>query len=84
MIKQLNPPIPLSTPKGDGLAWAMIDYGVEHNLMWVVAIDSTGEIWTYDNSQVRAQKNITMGRFNKPTPFGEYQPGTVLLHQANS
>jgi hypothetical protein len=62
MITQLNPPIPLSTPKGDGLAWFLIDYGAEHNLMWVVAIDETGEIWTFENPKVRAQKNITMGR----------------------
>lgn len=62
MICQLNPPIPMSTPKGNGLAWALIDYGAEHHLMWVVAIDETGEIWTFPNPEVRAQKNITMGR----------------------
>ena len=62
MITQLNPPIPLNTPKGSGLAWVLIDYGPEHNLMWVVAIDDTGEIWTFGNPDVRAQKNITMGR----------------------
>jgi hypothetical protein len=59
---QLNPPIPLSTPKGPGVAWFVIDYGIEHNLQWVVAIDSTGEIWTFQNPEVRAQKNITQGR----------------------
>lgn len=62
MIKQLNPPIPLRTPKGEGLAWMTIDYGAEHNLMWVVALDETGEIWTFSNPEVRATKNITMGR----------------------
>lgn len=62
MILQLNPPIPLETPKGPGLAWLMIDYGAEFNLMWVVAIDKTAEIWTFENPKVRAQKNITMGR----------------------
>jgi hypothetical protein len=61
---QLNPPIPLSTPKGDGLAWAVIDYGTEFNLMWVVAIDETREIWTFQNYDVRAMKNITMGRLS--------------------
>jgi hypothetical protein len=61
-FKQLNPPIPLSTPKGNGQAWAVIDYSLEHNLMWVVAIDATGEIWTFPNPEVRAQKNITAGR----------------------
>lgn len=59
---QLNPPIPLQTPKGSGVAWFLIDYGLEHNLMWVVVIDTTGEIWTFQNPDVRAQKNITQGR----------------------
>jgi len=35
MIVQLNPPIPLETPKGKALAQALIDYGVEHDLVWV-------------------------------------------------
>ena len=62
MILQLNPPIPLSTPKGKGLAHFLIDYGMESNLIWTVFIDATGEIWSFQNSEVRAQKNITMGR----------------------
>lgn len=65
-IFQLNPPLPISTPKGNGVAWLVINEGVEHNLQWVVAIDTTGEVWTFDNTKVRAQKNITMGRiFNE-------------------
>lgn len=62
MMLQLNPPIPMFTPKGEGLAWAMIDYGMEFNILWVVAINETGEIWTFQNPQVRALKNITQGR----------------------
>lgn len=62
MIKQLNPPIPLCCPEGKGMAHFLIDLGVEHNLMWVIIIDDTGEIWTFQNPEVRAQKNITMGR----------------------
>jgi hypothetical protein len=27
-----------------------------------VLLDDSGECWTYDNSQIRAQKNVTMGR----------------------
>ena len=65
MILQLNPTIPLTTPKGNGQALALIDYGSEHDLMWVTAIDETGEIWTFPNPEVRAQKNITMGRLCK-------------------
>jgi hypothetical protein len=62
MISQLNPPLPVTTPKGSGLAHIVIDYGPEHNLFWVVFIDATGECWTYPNQEIRAQKNITLGR----------------------
>lgn len=62
MFTQLNPTIPLTTPQGNGQALAVIDYGSEHNLIWVVAIDDTGEIWSYKNPDVTVQKNITMGR----------------------
>lgn len=61
MLLQLNPIIPIETPKGKGQALLVIDYGSEHHLMWVVAIDGTGEIWTFPNPEVRAQENITMG-----------------------
>ena len=62
MFTQLNPSIPMDTPKGAGLALAVIDYGLEHSLLWVVAIDDTGEIWCVPNADVRAQKNWSAGR----------------------
>jgi hypothetical protein len=61
-ILQLKPPIPVITPKGDGYAHLMIDYGPEFNLLWVCFLDDSGECWTYDNTQIRAQKNVTLGR----------------------
>lgn len=62
MILQLNPPLPVLTPKGSGIAHLVIDYGVEHNLLWVVFLDASGECWTYTNPEIRAQKNVTLGR----------------------
>ena len=59
---QLNPPIPLSTPKGNGWAFFLIDRSQEHDLEWVTFIDETGECWTFNNSQIRIQKNYTMKR----------------------
>jgi hypothetical protein len=53
---QLNPPIPLNTPKGEGFAHLVIDYGPESDLYWTVLITETGEIWTYANKYVRASK----------------------------
>lgn len=71
MILQLNPPIPMSCPKGNGYAIALIDYSQEHHLHWVIAIDATCEIWTYSNPEVRMQKNITLGR-NYELPSNTY------------
>ena len=63
MFTQLNPTIPLHVlGKGDGYAIGMIDYGQEHNLIWVTAIDETGEIWCAPNHKVRLGKNWSMGR----------------------
>ena len=65
---QLNPPIPMNTPKGEGFAHILIDYGPESDLYWTVLITETGEIWTYANKFVRASKNITLGRVNPALP----------------
>jgi hypothetical protein len=62
MLLQLKPTIPLDTPKGSGLAIFVNDLSEEHNLLWTVIIDKTGEIWTFENPQVRGTKNITFGR----------------------
>lgn len=59
---QLNPPLPMLTPKGEGFAQFLIDYGPESDLYWTVFITATGEIWTFANREVRASKNITLGR----------------------
>lgn len=59
---QLNPVIPLETPKGRGNAHFLLDYSQEHNLIWIVFIDETGECWSFENDKVRLQKNLTFGR----------------------
>jgi hypothetical protein len=65
-ILQLNPTIPINTPKGPGQAILVIDYGNEHHLIWTVILDESGEIWSYQNPHVRGQKNITMDRLLRP------------------
>ncbi len=67
MFQQLEPPMPVHVlDKGDGFAIAVIDYGQEHNLIWVTAINDTGEIWCAPNPRVRMQANWTMGRAKSP------------------
>ena len=62
MFTQLDPAIPMSTSKGDGLALAVIDYGMEHSLLWVVALDDSGAIWCVPNGEVRVAANWSLGR----------------------
>lgn len=62
MITQLNPPLPLHTPKGDGLAHFVIDYGPETDLLWVVFMDKDGACWSVANPDVRMRFNWSMGR----------------------
>ena len=64
MLLQLDPPLPVYIPASGqtGLAHGWIDYGPEHHLCWLVALDQGGEVWTLKNPDVRLQKNFTMGR----------------------
>ena len=64
MITQLNLPLPLITPKGNGWAHFLIDYGVEHDLIWVVFQNDTGECWSWLNRDIKLQNNITLNRKN--------------------
>lgn len=61
MILQLDPPINLHTPKGPSLCHFLIDYGPEMDLFYV-CFQANGEIWTWNNRDVRAEKNVTLGR----------------------
>jgi hypothetical protein len=76
MITQLNPPLPIVTPKGKALAHIIIDTGIENEIQWVCFQDATGECWTWKNPQVRAQINFTHGR-EHISPF--YNPEDVAL-----
>lgn len=65
---QLNPMIPVyvteesKSKSGKGVAFALIDYSQEHNVIWGIAFDDTGEIWWVDNKFVRFQINRSLGR----------------------
>lgn len=64
MMLQLDPPIPVLTPEGKGLAHVLIDYGPEYDLIWVVFQDSK-ECWSWRNQDIRAETNLTFGRVGR-------------------
>jgi hypothetical protein len=71
MITQLNPPLPLATAKGPGMAHFVIDYGPEADLMWVVFMDKDGACWSVPNPEVRMQFNWSLGRRNPESKPGD-------------
>jgi hypothetical protein len=60
---QLNPMLPIYriSDSTKGYAFLVIDYSQEHDLMFTCAMEN-GEIWTLKNSEIRIEKNITLGR----------------------
>lgn len=69
MLLQLNPMLPVNTPKGEGYAFLVIDYSQEHDLLFTVMLDN-GEVWTFSNKEIRGCKNISMDRKDPSKPNG--------------
>jgi hypothetical protein len=62
VILQLNPAIPLThISKGNFLAHFIHDDGIESSILFTGFLDN-GEIWTFNNRDLLAQKNLTIGR----------------------
>ena len=75
MFTQLNPPLPVHVlDRGPGWAVAVIDYGQEHDLVWVTAMDDGGEIWCVPNTKVRLRANWTLGRDKASKDGGPVPP----------
>lgn len=71
MFTQLNPTLPVTVEgKGKGLAFAVIDYGEERELLWVIALSESREICRAPNPEVRAQGNWSVGRRSAAEPAG--------------
>ena len=84
MMLQLNPPIPLDTAKGKGFAHMVVDYSQEHDLLWVVFLDDSGECWMFRNGEVRIQRNFTLGRVSEPSKiFARMMTGANGTNGAN-
>ena len=54
-------PIVRVSDKMKGYAFLIIDYSQEHDLLFSCAMED-GQIWTLSNTEIRFDKNITMGR----------------------
>lgn len=62
MIHELRQVLWADTPKGLALIKFMIVEGIDSDILWVTAIQETGECWTFSNEDIRFAKNVTIGR----------------------
>ena len=62
MIHEFINRVEVSTPKGDGILFFVIDYGHETNTIYTIIIDSTGELWQFTHKDIIVKNNITFGR----------------------
>lgn len=65
---QLNPPLFVVTPKGDGIARVMIDYGPDMNPIFVVELNESRDILCFDMIDVKGSGNM-MWSLEHPDPF---------------
>lgn len=64
-----------SDPPKNGFAMAVIDYSQEAHLLWVIAMDDSGEVWCVTNGLVRVRPNPSMKA--KRIPYWPY-PGEPI------
>ncbi len=73
----------MQTPKGDGLAHFVIDYGPESDLLWVVFLEKDGASWAVPNPEVRMKFNWSMGR-RKPEAKANDAPSMAPAEPENA
>lgn len=61
MILQLNPPIQVMTPLGQGMALLVIDYGPSVNTVWAVHQFGGGRLVHVDSPDIRIMGNAMYG-----------------------
>jgi hypothetical protein len=65
MMIQLKPELFVYTPKGEGMAWLIVDYGIEHNKVWTVALRN-GQVVDFCQKDITRPENLTYG-IDEPT-----------------
>lgn len=70
-------PVEVTTPKGDGYIWYMIDYGPHSDTLYTIVIRETGECWQMSHKDFRVKTNVSLGI------GGNYQDENLLNRKIN-
>jgi len=63
MIYEPSNRLEVSTPKGDGVVWYLVDYGHETDTIYTIIINDTGELWQFCHRDIIVKPNITFRRY---------------------
>lgn len=62
MIYEPTNRLEVTTPKGDGVVWLVLDYGYETDTIYTIIINATGELWQFTHKDITVKSNITFRR----------------------
>lgn len=71
MMLQLNPPLWVTTPLGEGFAIMVIDYGPYLNSIWVVHLFADGQLVHIESNEIRVMGNDMYAIKNPEQPERE-------------
>ena len=66
---RVDPRIWVLTPKGEGYAHFLIDYGPDDNTVWVVSLIPSGNVIHVDSAEIRVMHGNEMYNVPMPEPF---------------
>jgi len=65
MIYEPTNRLEVTTPKGDGIVWLVVEYGHETDTMYTIIINATGELWQFTHKDIIVKPNLTYHRYGK-------------------
>jgi len=83
MMLQLQPPIHVLTPLGEGDCLVILDYGVHVNTVWLVWLFDSGKVAHFDSTDIRVFGNPMYGIPDPiPSQKPEDAPGRPISNSA--
>jgi hypothetical protein len=79
--------VEVTTPKGVGYIWYMIDYGPHSDTLYTIILRETGECWQMSHKDFRIRQNLTMGiggSYREKAPSAEEQAAPGKLHNPDT
>jgi len=62
IVYEPNNRVDVTTPKGDGVIWMVMDYGHESDTIYTIILNDSGQMWQYTHKDIRVKNNITFNR----------------------